>query len=295
VGGSAVELISLLYGIYPRSENLRKAYGKWEKGKISSIEISDKIREESTIFYDLTREANLDYFTDPLFNWYDLLRPVALSIEGIALGPLTRYKETNTFYREPIIGETGKLNRIDEFREIEANPPLPIFHKSDSKSYLYFLPGINSFIKMSTLRTDPPNIRQRLKDIYLEMVERLKMERLLIYEPFEAESFEIYDDLIDATSLFLVVTGKSGKFTTGRKKKFVSIISEDPYTFDKFCEIPGLRIVDAQSTRIDDDILQKVDRLSDDFDRLIIANTESFDFLPRSIADKKLFNFKGGE
>jgi len=290
-----VKLISLLYGIYPRSESLRKAYGKWEKGKISSIEISDKIREESAIFYDLTKEANLDYFTDPLFNWYDLIRPVALSIEGITLGPLTRYKETNTFYREPIIGETGKLNKIDEFREIDANPPLPMFHKDHSKSYLYFLPGINSFIKMSSLRTDALNLRQKLKDIYLEMVGRLKMERLLIYEPFESENFEIYDDLIDATSLFLVVTGKSGKFTSGRKKKFVSIISDDPYTFNEFCEIPGLRIVDAQTTRIDGDILLKVKDLSDNFDRLIVANTESFDFLPRSIADKKLFSFKGGE
>jgi len=28
---------------------------------------------------------------------------------------------------------------------------------------------------------------------------------------------------------------------------------------------------------------------------MVVANTESFDFLPRVIADRKIFSFKGGE
>lgn len=289
-----MELISLLYGLYPRSSELRKLYGRWERGQVSSLEIAETIKEETTIFYDLAKEASLDYFTDPLFNWYDILRPIALSIEGIRLGPLTRYKETNTFYRQPIVEFLGKLGEIDEFRELKDNPPLPVFNRKDDDSYLYFLPGINSFERMSIVNGDPQEFRTRLRDLYIEIVNRLKIKRLLIYEPLEFESFEIYSQLNEITSVFLVVTGKPGGIDSGVRKKFFSIISDDPYSFSRFCEVPGMKIIDAQNTRTQENVLQKIKPLSNDLDKLIVANTESFDFLPRIIADKKLFNFKGG-
>ena len=290
-----MELISLLYGIYPRSENLRKAYGKWEKRQLTSKEISSRIEEESKRFYDLMKEAQIDYFTDPLFNWYDLLRPVVLSIDGIKLGPLARYKATNTFYREPEIGRIGKILEMNEFREVEENPPLPAYHELDSGSYLYFLPGINSLLKMSKITGNPLEIKERLKDAYLEIIKQIKMKRLLIYEPFESDDLGIYGGIIEAVTTFLVVTGSAEKLKTQEGKKFFSIISDNPYAYSKYCEVPGIKMVDAQSTRINDGILQKVKQYSEDFQKMVVANTESFDFLPRVIADKKIFSFKGGE
>ncbi len=290
-----MELISLLYGIYPRSENLRKAYGKWEKGQLTSKEISSRIEEESKRFYDLMKEAQIDYFTDPLFNWYDLLRPVVLSIDGIKLGPLARYKETNTFYREPEIERIGKILEMNEFREVEENPPLPAYHELDSESYLYFLPGINSLLKMSKITGNPLEIKERLKGAYLEIIKKIKMKRLLIYEPFESDDLGIYGGITEAVTTFLVVTGSAEKLKTQEGKKFFSIISDNPYAYSKYCEVPGIKMVDAQSTRINDGILQKVKQYSEDFQKMVVANTESFDFLPRVIADKKIFSFKGGE
>ena len=290
-----MELISLLYGIYPRSENLRKAYGKWEKGQLTSKEISSRIEEESKRFYDLMKEAQIDYFTDPLFNWYDLLRPVVLSIDGIKLGPLARYKETNTFYREPEIERIGKILEMNEFREVEENPPLPAYHELDSESYLYFLPGINSLLKMSKITGNPLEIKEGLKDAYLEIIKQIKMKRLLIYEPFESDDLGIYGGITEAVTTFLVVTGSAEKLKTQEGKKFFSIISDNPYAYSKYCEVPGIKMVDAQSTRINDGILQKVKQYSEDFQKMVVANTESFDFLPRVIADKKIFSFKGGE
>ena len=290
-----MELISLLYGIYPRSENLRKAYGKWEKGQLTSKEISSRIEEESKLYYNLMKEAQIDYFTDPLFNWYDLLRPVVLSIDGIKLGPLARYKETNTFYREPEIERIGKILEMNEFREVEENPPLPAYHELDSESYLYFLPGINSLLKMSKVTGNPLEIKERLKGAYLEIIKKIKMKRLLIYEPFESDDLGIYGGITEAVTTFLVVTGGAEKLKTQEGKKFFSIISDNPYAYSKYCEVPGIKMVDAQSTRINDGILQKVKQYSEDFQKMVAANTESFDFLPRVIADKKIFSFKGGE
>lgn len=287
-----MELISLLYGIYPRSESLRKAYGKWEKGQLTSDEISNKIQEESSLYFDLVKEAGINYFTDPLFNWYDLLRPIALSIEGIKLGPLSRYKETNTFYREPEIERVGKLRAFNGLREVEENPPFPIYHDNGSESYLHFLPGINSFVKMSKVSGSQEEARKRLSDIYLEIVKFFKIKRLLVFEPFESNNYEIYNELNSVASTYLVVTGK---FNSNRSAKFFSIIGDDPYSYSKYCEVPGVKVVDAQTTRINDGVLEKVKPYANEFDRLIVANTESFDFLPRTIANKKIFSFKGGQ
>ena len=290
-----MDLISLLYGIYPRSEGLRKAYGKWEKGQIDGTEISQKINEESSVYYDLVREASLNYFTDPLFNWYDILRPIALSIEGITLGPLARYKATNTFYREPEVARIGKLGDVKSFREVDENPPFPVYHELDSESYLHFLPGINSFLAMSKVKGDISEVRNGLKRRYLEIIESLGIKRLLIYEPFEPKDFSVYGDINEATSTFLVIGGSAGKFKIDGGNKFFSIIGNDPYSYAKYCEVPGVKMIDALSTRIGDDVVQKMKPLSTDFDKMIVANTESFDFLPRVIADKKVFSFKGGE
>ena len=287
-----MELISLLYGIYPRSENLRKAYGKWEKGQLASDEISNKIQEESSLYFDLVKEAGINYFTDPLFNWYDLLRPIALSIEGIKLGPLSRYKETNTFYREPEIERVGKLRALNGLREVEENPPFPIYHDNGSESYLHFLPGINSFVKMSKVSGSQEEARERLRNIYIEIVKFFRIKRLLVFEPFESNNYEIYNELNSVASTYLVVTGK---FNSNGSAKFFSIIGDDPYSYSKYCEVPGVKVVDAQTTRINDGVLEKVKPYANEFDRLIVANTESFDFLPRTIADKKIFSFKGGQ
>ncbi len=274
---------------------MRRAYGKWDRGQITSSEISSKIQEESSIYYELARDASLDYFTDPLFNWYDILRPIAISTEGVKLGPLARYKETNTFYREPEIERIGKMRELNEFREVEENPPFPVYHELESESYLHFLPGINSFLRMSKVSGNISEAKTNLKDNYVDMVKKYGIKRLLIYEPFESNDYRIYDDLNEIASIFLVITGKGGIFSNEDGKRFFSIIGDGPYSYSKYCEVPGVKVVDAHSTRISDGVVEKVKPYSSDFDKLIVANTESFDFLPRVIADKKVFNFKGGE
>jgi len=290
-----MDLVSVVFGIYPKSDELRRAIGKWEKGVLKGKEIAEKIEEESRLFYDLTKSAQLDYFTDPLFNWYDIFRPLVLSVDGMRLGPLTRYKETNTFYRMPIIDKIGKLGEIMEFRDMNENPPLPLYHINDSDSYLPFLPGINSLIMMSNVSRDLENPAEMIKEIYLEILRKLKANRVLIYEPMETENFSIYDDIIQNVKLFLVTTGKvNSSALSANRNRFYSIISDDPYSVSKYCEIPGLKTVNAMNTKIEDDLLERLKGYSNDFDRMIISNNESFDFLPRRVADKKILTFRGG-
>jgi 5-methyltetrahydropteroyltriglutamate--homocysteine methyltransferase len=287
-----MDLQTLLFGIYPRSERLRREYGRWERGMIGSEEVGTIISEEKSSFYEMARTAMLDFFTDPLFNWHDILRPVALSIEGINLGPLRRYKETNTFYREPLIKAVGKVGDMESFREVKDNPPFPVFHRIPGKSYLHFLPGIYSFIRMSSLHCSFEEAVSGLERAYSKIVDQLSIENLLIYEPLEVENIDIYSGLASTVSLFLVLP----QFTGDHKKTNVgahSIISHDPYKFARQCEVPGVMLVDALSTKVGDRIVDKVRSFTDDFDKIIVSNNESFDFLPRVIADRKLMNFRG--
>ncbi|MEM3496935.1 MAG: hypothetical protein QW834_01735 [Thermoplasmatales archaeon] len=287
-----MHLKTLLFGIYPRTENLRREYAKWERGQMNGQELAVIISDEKEKFYELARYAGLDYFTDPLFNWYDILRPIALSVEGIKLGPLRRYKETNTFYREPYVKYVGDIFDLSEYREIESNPPLPAFHSSPGQSYLYFLPGIHSFLRMSHLDCSYQEALDGLEKAYLKLIDTLSIKRLLIYEPIGIESLEIYSSLASATMLFIAVQDFKGNLGTGSWEVH-SVISNDPYKFSRLCEVPGIMGIDAFSTKIGNGAVELAKKFADDFTSLIVANNESFDFLPRVIADKKLMSFRG--
>ncbi|MEM0140665.1 MAG: hypothetical protein QXN66_01325 [Thermoplasmatales archaeon] len=287
-----MDLKTLLFGIYPRSERLRKEYGKWERGESNSKETASIISDEKGKFYELARSAGLDYFTDPLFNWYDILRPVALSIEGIKLGPLRRYKETNTFYREPRIKYVGNVSYMGEFLEVEDNPPFPAFHEVPGESYLYFLPGLHSFLKMSRLECPYQECLSGLEKMYANLIEDFSMKRLLIYEPLEIQSLEIYSRIASMTRLFIAIQGFRGD-SGSAKIGAHAIISNDPYKFADLCDVPGVMGIDVFSTKIGAGAIEMAKGLANDFSSLIVSNNESFDFLPRIIADKKVMGFRG--
>ncbi len=94
-----VRMEGFVHGIYPKSEKLRVRIGRWERGSLSAGELNDLIADETAIYEDLFDGQALH--TDPLFNWYDIFRPIVLMSSGMDLGPLTRFEETNTFYRIP--------------------------------------------------------------------------------------------------------------------------------------------------------------------------------------------------
>lgn len=99
-------------GIYARSEDLIQATRDLDRGRTSQ-EAVDKQRDSDLLsFLEVQREANLDYFSDGLLAWQDIFRPLAEAAEGLEPGPLTRFLNTNTFYRAPV--GTGERLRLPE-------------------------------------------------------------------------------------------------------------------------------------------------------------------------------------
>ncbi len=108
---SNFEVYSAIHGIAPRSDELLKIGTDVEKGRISERTYDDLLEEESTDWIELQREAGIDIIENGKLRWQDHLRPIVKATQGFAsgidAGPVTRWFETNAFYRRPTI--TGNL------------------------------------------------------------------------------------------------------------------------------------------------------------------------------------------
>ncbi|WP_337860186.1 hypothetical protein [Ferroplasma sp.] len=280
----------LVYGIYPKTSELRLHIGRWEKGNIPDATLNENIKAEKEILYDALIEDEIEH-TDPLFNWYDIFRPLSLLIDGIDLGPLTRFKETNTFYRMPEISDIAGLS-IDpkDFSPLNENPPLPLYSKS-RKYFNAFLPSPMSFFKMSNSKIPYSEFQEKLEKIYLKILEEFKIKDIVLYDPLPYSSSDVLDiNLLNDFKTKLVTTGKL--FKSNIIGKPYSIIVDDNENNFKISKenstVPGIKLINGYNTRMENiaEINKKLESLNSD--RVIISHSEYFDFLPRVIADKKL-------
>jgi len=88
-------------GIYPRNETLIESTRLYDKT------LRKQFNKEKTRLLKIQSKNRFNYITDPLIDWDDNIRPFTDNLKGIEKGPLTRYYENNTFYRQPII--TNKI------------------------------------------------------------------------------------------------------------------------------------------------------------------------------------------
>lgn len=88
-------------GIYARSEDLVRATRDSDRGRTTEQATEERRLADVRAFIEAQKEAGLDYLSDGLLDWQDIFRPFDESAEGLRPGPLTRFPNTNTFYRAP--------------------------------------------------------------------------------------------------------------------------------------------------------------------------------------------------
>ncbi len=280
----------LVYGIYPKSNELRVHINRWEKGIIPDSSLNDMIMNEKNDLYKIYKDYNIVH-TDPLFNWYDIFRPLTIIIDDMEPGPLTRFKETNTFYRMPIINGINDII-IDPavFSPLNEEPPLPLYLKDDN--FNAFLPSPLSFYKMSQVSMEYKEFEKKLLSIYSKILKIFNINDVLLYDPLNYDKADIINitPLTDKFIVKIVTTGKLYK--NNIKGKPYSIISDyDSNNFEiakELSKVPGLKLIDGYNTKMED--LNEINNIIHnlDSDNLIVSHKEYFDFLPRIIADKKL-------
>ena len=116
---------AFLNGIYPRSEALVAATRDHDRGRISDSELQQQYERDYARLIELQREAKLDYLSDGMLNWQDLFRPFGELVRGWEPGPLVRYFDNNTFYRQPHVTDALKLD------EAKLSPWLDRYFKTN--------------------------------------------------------------------------------------------------------------------------------------------------------------------
>ncbi len=87
----------LITGQYPRSEPLISATRDFDRNRIKQDALQQALQKDFQDFMEL--QKNLNHKSPGYFHWQDLLRPYAELITSTQASVLTRFFETNTFWR----------------------------------------------------------------------------------------------------------------------------------------------------------------------------------------------------
>ncbi len=98
-----MKLETSLTGPFPRSEALVAATRDLDRGRTSPEEVQALFERSEADVVALEERLGLAPLTGGQLRWPDLFRPFAEGWAGFSVGPLTRWFESNTFYRQPIL------------------------------------------------------------------------------------------------------------------------------------------------------------------------------------------------
>lgn len=104
-----MELRAFAPGIYPRSDALVQATRDLERGRTTQEAVDEQFARDRDELVHAQEEAQLDLVSDGMLRWQDLFRPLAEAAEGLDARPLTRFLDTNTFYRAVLVEGEPRL------------------------------------------------------------------------------------------------------------------------------------------------------------------------------------------
>jgi 5-methyltetrahydropteroyltriglutamate--homocysteine methyltransferase len=94
-------------GAYPKNsderQDLRRALHKLDRGDLDTAGIGDVFAETTKWAIGEIEGAGIDVVNDGQIRWDDLLAPLAGAWGNVERGPLERFYDNNTYFRQPII------------------------------------------------------------------------------------------------------------------------------------------------------------------------------------------------
>ncbi|MFA6097959.1 MAG: hypothetical protein WCV50_04135 [Patescibacteria group bacterium] len=92
-----------LNGTFPRSEALVSATRDFDRKRIGEDELRRILLKQQDSLVQFQEKLGVINFSDGLLNWQDLFRPFSVFCQGIKPVTLTRFADTNTFFRQPSV------------------------------------------------------------------------------------------------------------------------------------------------------------------------------------------------
>lgn len=268
---------AMVSGLFPRSNELIREIKRFEMGKLSAEELKEKLDLERTQFLEYQKRLKLQIISEPHFNFHDLMRPFTVMVQNIEPGTLTRYFETNTFYRKPIV--TGKIRLLDLDPKTlkEYNLPGPYYFKNNKIA----LPSPNYFYSLSSFSSsyDHADFFGDYIDLLNEIIKECEPSHIELVEcPFSAKQKEYEPLLKNIKQREKVIVRKAQAYLNPEGNIYHDKMPFYSYPFKR--SYPVLQQIDAMNTKI-----EQFDKIADNG---VVTGNENFDFLPREIALKKL-------
>ncbi len=168
-----------LSGPFPRSEALVAATRDLDRGRTTAEAVEELYRSTEEEVVRLEERLGFDHLTGGYLRWADLFRPIAETWNGFTVGPVTRWFETNTFYRQPILHAPPE--RVAGAVAARL-PPTP--RARGVRRAKVILPGPYTFTSLLDNRSGetPEGLVQRLGRLLAEEVREL---RALGYTTFQ--------------------------------------------------------------------------------------------------------------
>lgn len=88
-------------GLYARSEALVQATRDLDRGRTTPEAVDEQVGRDLAELVAVQQEAGLELLADGMLRWQDVFRPFVEAADGLETGALTRFLDTNTFYRAP--------------------------------------------------------------------------------------------------------------------------------------------------------------------------------------------------
>ena len=179
-------------GIYPRSDALVQATRDLDRGRTTPEAVDELVERDLAELVSVQQEAGLDLLADGMLRWQDHFRPLLEAADGLETGALTRFLDTNTFYRAP--------NSTSEQPKLRA--PL-------DEGYVAPLPGPrlvtlpSPFALAHGTSVSPKTVAE---GVLKPALEGLDAELVVLAEPFLAREQE--RDLSDLAEALDVLPGK---------------------------------------------------------------------------------------
>ena len=300
----------------PQAANLRRAISQFDTGQITREELDAVADEVTKEAIQEQVEAGIDLVTDGQIRWEDGQTYLARGIKGFSVKGLTRYFDTNTYFRQPIpeesLGWQGPIT-VNDFKfaqEASPRPPKPVITGPFTLGYLS---QQGCYSDRATLVLDLAHILNQealaLQDAGATIIQ-FDEPAILKYK----QGFSILREASDVltrglqvkTAIYTYFNDVSGIHQQLFQLPF-QVFGLDfvmgRANYELIRDLPPEKelsagIMDARNTRMEtvDDLVGSVRNISQyvSLDRLYINPSAGLEFLPRDAAQAKLVRLVEG-
>jgi 5-methyltetrahydropteroyltriglutamate--homocysteine methyltransferase len=293
-----LELKTYAPGIYPRSEALVQATRDFDRGRTTEEAVEQQSERDFRELVSVQERAGLTLVSDGLLRWQDHFRPLAERSEGLDARPLTRFLDTNTFFRAVLVDGVPRLREPVQAPELAAG------------RWLATLPAPYAFSQAAGGQASARTLAANVLAPQIEAYANAGCALVVLTDPFLAhggnlgEALDALAELPRAVPLVLQLPfGDAGAVLEGLAEAPVEAIGVDFYS-TSLESVPAdypkeimAGVIDSRSSALEDPaelgrfaatIAQRVAGVS-------LAPNGDLQFVPEPIAREKIARLGGAQ